>query len=83
MSINKFTIPFVCLVIALQGCGFMPDKNLAKQCIVAVGDGEFRYGSFTQYVKGEGSVIKIGEKGNGCTGKEVIVEKDGVIVTVE
>jgi len=82
MSINRFAISFICILITLQGCSFMPSEDLAKQCIVAVGDGEFRYGSFTQYVTGNGTIVKIGEAGNGCDGKEVVIEKEGVILSI-
>ena len=81
---NKYIkyLPVILITGIFTGCSFMPSEDLAKQCIVAVGDGEFRYGSFTQYVTGNGTIVKIGEAGNGCDGKEVVIEKEGVILSI-
>jgi len=77
--------------LMLSGCSLIPiallgaasDEEPMSQCIISIGDGEFRYGSFTQYVKAEGLILRIAESGLGCKGKLINVERDGVIVTID
>lgn len=67
-------------LLLVTGCA--STSALPKQCVVGVGEGEFRYGSFTQYAKAEGTIVKIAERGTGCFGKAILINKDGVTVTV-
>jgi len=68
-------------LLLISGCGFMPSSELPTQCVVVVGQAEFKYG-YIQGIKGEGTVLRIAEKGKGCAGKEIEVEKDGVKVRI-
>jgi len=69
------------IILILSGCASLSD--LPKQCIVTTGNGEFRYGMpFVNYVKGEGLIVRIAEKGNGCDGKQIKVIRDGVEVLI-
>ena len=68
----------IIIVSFLFGCESMP-----KKCRAAVGEGAFRYGTLTQKVEAEGVVVSISEKGNGCEGKKIEIEKDGAKVKIE
>lgn len=74
---------FILSLTMLVSCAGIVPEDMPKQCHVSILDGVARYGSFTQYMKGEGTGVHIQEKGKGCEGKEITIQKHGATVTVQ
>ncbi len=67
-------------LIFLSGCATIKDPE--NECRVSIIDGAGRYGTFTQYVRGDAVVIRLVNEGRGCPGGHLNVVSERLGVTV-